>query len=79
MLMIQLYYLHQIKSTMYFDQKSDLLAPLHYHKEFELTVVTKGNVKVQLENETYILGKGEGVFINSGLIHFLCQRKSVQR
>lgn len=55
----------------YFDQQCDLLAPLHYHKEFELTVVTKGNVKVQLENKTYTLSKGEGVFINSGLIHMI--------
>ena len=57
--------------NMCFGKQYNLLAPLHYHKEFELMVVTKGNVRVQLENETYILNKGEGVFINSGLIHMI--------
>ena len=54
-----------------FDQRYDLLAPLHYHKEFEFLVVTKENVRVQLEKETYILSKGTSVFINSGLIHMI--------
>lgn len=57
--------------SMHFDRQYNLLAPLHYHKEFELMVVTKGTVRVQLENETYIFNKGEGVFINSGLIHMI--------
>ena len=57
--------------NMYFEQQYDLLAPLHYHKEFELMVVTEGNVRVQIEKETYNLSKGEGVFINSGLIHII--------
>lgn len=57
--------------NMNFDRQYDFLAPLHYHKEFELLVATRGTIRVQLEKETYILSKGEGVFINSGLIHMI--------
>jgi len=54
-----------------FDKQYNLLAPLHYHGEFELLVATKGTLSVQIEEHTYILSKGEGLFINSGLIHVI--------
>ena len=57
--------------NMYFGRQYDLLAPLHYHKEFELMVVTGGSVRIQIEKESYILREGEGVFINSGLLHMI--------
>lgn len=52
-----------------FDKQYNLLAPLHYHSEFELLVATKGTLSVQLEETLYTLSEGEGLFINSGLIH----------
>lgn len=55
----------------HFNQQYDLLASLHYHREFEFLVITKGTVNVQVEKESYILKKGEGVFINSGSIHMI--------
>lgn len=55
----------------YFNQQHDLLAPLHYHREFEFLVITRGIINVQIEKESYILKKGEGVFINSGFIHMI--------
>lgn len=55
----------------HFNQQYDLLAPLHYHKEFEFLVITEGAVNVQIEKESYTLQKGEGVFINSGFIHMI--------
>lgn len=53
----------------HFNGQYDLLAPLHYHREFEFLVITKGIVNIQIEKESYTLQKGEGVFINSGFIH----------
>lgn len=54
-----------------FDKQYTLLAPLHYHNEFELLVATKGTLNVQIEEATYILSQGEGLFINSGLLHII--------
>lgn len=52
-----------------FSKSQQVLAPLHYHNEFELLVATKGKILVQTEGETYLLSEGDGLFINSGLLH----------
>lgn len=52
-----------------FDRQFNLLAALHYHTEFELLVATKGSLSVQIEETLYCVKEGEGLFINSGLIH----------
>jgi AraC-like DNA-binding protein/quercetin dioxygenase-like cupin family protein len=54
---------------MNFSKDQQVLAHLHYHNEFELLVATKGRLLVQTETETYSLSSGEGLFINSGLLH----------
>lgn len=56
---------------MKFGPQCDLLAPLHYHTEFELLAVTGGDVRVQIEKESFIVRRGEGIFIHSGLIHMI--------
>lgn len=55
----------------FFDSNIDILAPLHYHDEFEFFLVTKGAISVQLEEQSYLLHEGEGIFINSGLLHVI--------
>lgn len=57
--------------NMYFHKDTNILAPLHYHSEFELLVATKGSITVQIEENVYILQEGEGIFINSGLLHVI--------
>lgn len=54
-----------------FDKQYTLLAHLHYHNEFELLVATKGTLSVQIEENSYQLSEGEGLFINSGLLHII--------
>jgi len=54
-----------------FDKQYNLLAPLHYHNEFELLVATKGSLSVQIEENIYELSEGDGIFINSGLLHII--------
>lgn len=53
----------------HFDSEHRILFSLHYHREFELFLVTQGKIRIQLEGNTYHLGKGEGLFINSGALH----------
>lgn len=55
--------------NMNFNKGSDVLFPVHYHKEFEFLLINKGNVKIQLEGKTLYLKSGDGIFINSGTLH----------
>ena len=61
--------------TMFTINKNHCLPPgpgyhyLHWHEDLQFTIVTKGNVSIQINGETYLLQLGEGIFINSGLLH----------
>lgn len=63
---------------MKFPKTQQVLAHLHYHNEFELLVATKGQLVVQTENETYSLSEGEGLFLNSGLLHTILSAEHSQ-
>lgn len=52
-----------------FHKHLQSLAYLHYHNEFELLVVTRGTICIQMEERSWELAVGEGVFINSGCLH----------
>jgi len=41
----------------------------HWHREFELVSVTEGILQCSIGNINYILEAGDGIFINSGVIH----------
>lgn len=41
----------------------------HWHREFELVSVSKGIVQCSIGNISHILEDGDGIFINSGVIH----------
>lgn len=41
----------------------------HWHEEFEVGFVTEGNVMIGSGSRKYLLQKGNGFFINSGVIH----------
>lgn len=41
----------------------------HWHSEFELSFVKEGRVRCRVGTETAELGPGEGVFLNSEIIH----------
>ncbi len=57
--------LHQLE---YIDG-TDLLFYLHWHKEFEFLIVTKGKIEFTIEDRIYHLSTGDCVFINSNLYH----------
>lgn len=43
--------------------------PMHWHKEFEVSIVLHGSVKFFIDNEEIVLSEGEGVFVNSNIFH----------
>lgn len=58
--------------ALYFSEISDYVdqkVPLHWHREFEITFITKGRIKAFIDNAEMILEKGEGLFVNSEMFH----------
>lgn len=45
--------------------------PWHWHDEFEFGTITGGSVAYQTSRRTITLHKGDGIFINSGVLHYL--------
>jgi len=43
--------------------------PLHWHREFEIIRVLKGQLTVHLNNMLYNVGAGDTVFVGSGVLH----------
>ncbi len=43
--------------------------PWHWHDEFEFIIITEGLARIQIENKTMVLSQGDGLFINSGVLH----------
>lgn len=51
------------------ESEDGVIFNVHYHREFELFIATKGGIRLQLEGETHELEEGQGLFINSGALH----------
>lgn len=58
-------YLHENEPQFY----GDIL--WHWHDEFEFGYVTEGSILYKTNQHEYILHKGDGIFINSGVLHYL--------
>lgn len=43
--------------------------PLHWHEEIQFVLIVKGEAIFQINEERIIVGKGDGLFINSGCLH----------
>ena len=53
----------------YNDDLSKKDVPWHWHEELEAAVVIKGSTAVTIGSKTYIIGAGDGFFVNSGALH----------
>lgn len=42
---------------------------LHWHRELEINIILHGTVIAQIDDQTYELHAGEGIFINSNALH----------
>ena len=51
------------------DDLAKVKVPWHWHDELEIIIITEGSVSVQIANSSFILNKGEGYFLNSGILH----------
>lgn len=45
--------------------------PWHWHDEFEFGYVTGGRILYKTNHHEFMLGEGDGIFINSGVLHYL--------
>ncbi len=41
----------------------------HWHPEVELTLILSGEIEYQVDDNTYVLSKGDGLFCNSNSLH----------
>ncbi|MBR4072889.1 MAG: helix-turn-helix transcriptional regulator [Clostridia bacterium] len=54
----------------YLDKSSEqYIMPLHWHREFEIIRVLKGELTVHLNNMVYTAGAGDILFVGSGVLH----------
>ena len=53
----------------YLDDLDIVDTPWHWHPEFELVTVVKGSEEVSAGGVTAVLKKGDGMFVNSGVLH----------
>jgi len=51
------------------DDLTKVKVPWHWHDELEIIIITEGSVSVQIANSSFVLNKGEGYFLNSGILH----------
>jgi len=62
------HWLHSFEHTILDDTILKYI-PLHWHEELQFILVTHGTIEVKLLGKTFLVSKGSGFFINSGLIH----------
>lgn len=60
-----------------FVENDTILAPLHYHYEFEF-LLAKTTLTVNIENNIYRLKENEALFINSNSLHIISCEESVR-
>ena len=53
----------------YHDDLSKNEVPWHWHEELEAAIITEGTAIVAAGTQKYIIHPGEGIFINSGILH----------
>ncbi|MDR1251519.1 MAG: AraC family transcriptional regulator [Treponema sp.] len=52
------------------DQFINYAADCHWHEDLEFTIVTEGTMSYFVNDVTYQLSKGMGIFVNSNRLHF---------
>ena len=50
-------------------QKPHLTNPWHWHDELQFCIILEGVLEITVLDKTFILNTGEGIFVNSGILH----------
>lgn len=50
---------------------------LHWHHEMEFLVLVQGEITVHMEDRSYVLQAGDGIFIPHGLLHYANSRSEI--
>lgn len=53
----------------YLDELYTQDVPWHWHNEWEVIIAAEGKARIKIETECYILEPGNGIFINSAVLH----------
>lgn len=53
----------------YYDDLIKQSVPWHWHDEMEAAIVVEGSAIIAAGEKKYIINKGEGIFINGGILH----------
>lgn len=53
----------------YLDRYQGTFFPWHWHDELEIALVQKGTLSFAVNEQRYTLSAGEGLFVNSGVLH----------
>lgn len=56
-------------AAFYHDNLQEEAVPWHWHEELEIFLISEGATEVAVGTDKYILRKGDGIFINSGILH----------
>lgn len=56
-------------SSCHTDRSEDAI-PWHWHEEIEIVYIEKGQMKVKIPSDAFLLGKGDCVVINSNILHY---------
>lgn len=56
-------------AAFYHDDLRKEVVPWHWHEELEVFLVSEGATEVAVGSERYIIKEGDGIFINSGILH----------
>lgn len=57
---------HRIRQLSHYYQSQ---IPLHWHPDLELILVTEGSMYYQADLETFLLEPGQGILVNSNILH----------
>lgn len=63
----------ELPVTLFEDNLEELDVSWHWQDEFEIGLVTDGEVLLSVESERFILKAGDGFFVNAGAINACCQ------
>lgn len=61
----------------YHDNLKEMAVAWHWHEELEALIVEEGTARIGVNGAEYVLNRGEGFFINAGVLHAVWMENQV--